>query len=158
MRSGGPIYQMDNQMDNKLSVSVIIPWILSIITVAVGLWQFTAQEEHRNKEAFLKSQLDLCFKATESAASLATETDPAEWEKARKEFWQLYWGPLSVVEDPKVEAAMVVLGRTVPAGPGTYNLPIQALQRPSLDLAHAVRDLILTSWNVDLPPLRGMVP
>src|SRR3954451_14136103 len=102
MRSGGPIYQMDNQMDNKLSVSVILPWILSIITVAVGLWQFTAQEEHRNKEAFLKSQLDLCFKATESAASLATETDPAEWEKARKEFWQLYWGPLSVVEDPKV--------------------------------------------------------
>jgi hypothetical protein len=145
-------------MEGKLSIPVIIPWLLSVLTVAVGIWQFTDQQARSNKEAFLKAQLDLCFQATDAAARLATETDQAEWEKARKTFWRLYWGPLSVVEDRKVEAAMVALGRIVPAGPGSHDLPMQPLQRPSLDLAHAVRDLILTSWNVDLPPLQGRTP
>jgi hypothetical protein len=57
----------------------------------------------------------------------------------------------------EVEAAMVTFGKLIPQG-SVPDLPLQALQRPSLELAHTVRDLILASWNVDLPPLQGRTP
>ena len=139
-----------------MNFSVVIPWILGALTVGVGIWQFSVQQGQANRQPFLQKQLELCFQATETAGRLATETYPAEWEKARLTFWRLYWGPLSVVEDRAVEGAMVELGRHVPAQPVTSpNLPMRELEGASYNLAHAVRDLVLTSWKVDLPSLQG---
>lgn len=82
--------------------------------------------------------------------------DLAAWNKARMAFWKLYWGPLSIAEDRAVENAMVELGRLVPQGAvQASDLPMQKLGVPSYKLAHAVRDLVLKSWNIDLPPLQG---
>jgi hypothetical protein len=98
----------------------------------------------------------LCFQATDTAGRLASETDPKEWEKARISFWRLYWGPLSIVKDRGVEAAMVKLGELVPDHAVSLpEQPVKSLGVPSYELAHAVRDLVLTSWKVDLPPLKG---
>jgi len=139
--------------------SIMAPWLLSVLTIAVGIWQFADKRAQSNKEPFLRKQLEISFEASDVAARLATETDPAEWEKARKVFWKLYWGPLGIVEDPGVEAAMVALGRIVPDRPAAgADLPMTNLQQPSLRLAHATRDLILASWKVDLPPLEGRAP
>jgi hypothetical protein len=94
--------------------------------------------------------------ASNAAARWATETDPIEWEKARKTFWRLYWGPLDMVEDRNVESAMVKLGGLVRRDPVPQgSIPMPQLQQPSLALAHAARDLILASWNVTLEPLQG---
>jgi hypothetical protein len=144
-------------MEKKLDLTVIIPWLLSLVTVAIGIWQFSEQQGQRNREPFLQKQLETSFLASETAARLATETDPVEWEKARQTFWRLYWGPLGIVEDQKVAGAMYDLGRLVPDKPvSAPTLPMKALEQPSLRLAHAARNLILASWNVDLPPLEGM--
>jgi hypothetical protein len=140
----------------KLDLTVIIPWLLTLLTAALGIWQFTSQQSQANRQPFLQKQLELSFQATETAARLATETDPAEWEKARITFWRLYWGPLSIVEDREVEEAMVKLGELVPAQPlQAPQLPMTSLQVRSYRLAHAVRNLVLNSWNVSLPPLQG---
>ena len=137
-------------------LSVIIPWILTLVRAATGIWQFTVQQSQANRQPFLQKQLELGFEATEAAARLATETNPEEWEKARARFWQLYWGPLSVVEDPTVESKMVDFGKLVPDQPvNSPKLPMSDLRDPSYELAHAVRDLVLASWNVNLPPLQG---
>ncbi len=139
-----------------MKLTIIIPWLLSVVTVVVGIWQFSVQQSQANKQPFLQKQLELAFEATNAAASLASETDPAEWEKARKTFWRLYWGPLSIVEDRAVEAAMVKMGSGVPKQPvDNPQLPMTALQAPSYQLAHAVRNLVLTSWKVDLPALQA---
>src|SRR4051794_26434518 len=111
--------EMSKSGDGKTTWSVAIPWILSVATVAVGVWQFSVQQSQANRQPFLQKQLELCFQATETAGRLASETDPAEWEKARLTFWRLYWGPLSIVEDRAVEGAMVELGRHVPDKPVT---------------------------------------
>jgi hypothetical protein len=138
-----------------LRLTVVIPWILTLVTVGIGIWQFTTQQKQANRQPFLQKQLELSFEATEAAARLATETDASEWEKARATFWRLYWGPLSIVEDPAVEDAMVKLGELVPSKPlPKPDLPMKSLQIPSYNLAHAVRDLVLNSWNVSLPPLQ----
>jgi hypothetical protein len=63
---------------------------------------------------------------------------------------------LSIVEDPDVESAMVGLGDLVPPEPIVTEgkLPMISLQDQSYELAHAIRRLLLKSWNIDLPPLR----
>ena len=63
--------------------TVVIPWLLTLLTAMVGIWQFTAQQRQANRQPFLQKQLELCFQATETAGRLASETDPEEWEKAR---------------------------------------------------------------------------
>jgi hypothetical protein len=91
--------------------------------------------------ALFKFQLDLCFLATETVARLATETDPAEWKKAHLVFWRLYWRQLSIAENRRIEAAMVELGKLVPADPVEAPvLPMKSLGPLSYRLAHAVRD------------------
>ena len=143
-------------MKAQINLSVVVPWLLSLATAAIGIWQFTQQQEQKNREPFLQKQLELCFEATEAAAVLATEDDPVVWEKARKTFWRLYWGKLSIVEDRKVESAMYELGKLVPKEPlDGPKPPLQSLEQPSLRLAHATRNLILASWKIDLPPLQG---
>ena len=142
--------------ETKINLSLVIPWVLSVLTFAAGIWQFSAQQTQANRQPFLQKQLELCFQASEAAARLASETDPVEWEKARLTFWRLYWGPLSIVEDRAVETAMVELGQSVPAEPVKAPvLPMTSLQPQSIKLAHAARDLVLTSWNVRLPALQG---
>jgi hypothetical protein len=114
------------------------------------------EQRQTNRRPFLERQLELCFEATETASRLASETDLAEWEKARLTFWRLYWGTLSIVEDQAVEGAMVQLGKIVPREPvNSPALPMTSLQGPSYKLAHAARNLMRTSWDVDLSALQG---
>jgi hypothetical protein len=117
------------------------------------------EQRQANKRHFFEQQLELCFSAVESASCLSCEIAPVEWEKARLAFWRLYWGKLSIVEDQAVEAAMVALGKIVPAEPVTTPiLPMASLQIPSYKLAHAARDLVLRSWHIEMPePLEPRV-
>jgi hypothetical protein len=141
-----------------ISWTVALPWLLSLATITWGIISFTAQQRQANRQPFLKLQLDVGFLATETVARLATETDPIEWEKARITFWRLYWGQLSIAENPRVESVMVELGRLVPEDPvqGPV-LPMKSLGPLSYKLAHSVRDLVEESWTVrliQLPKIR----
>lgn len=140
-------------MDWKDSAVVIA----ALLALSGSVWQFWQQQRQANRQPFLRKQLDLCFQATESAARLAAEVDPKEWEKARVIFWRLYWGTLCIVENRDVERAMYDLGLLIPSGPAEQlALPLSTLGKPSLRLAHAVRDLILKSWKIRLPALVGI--
>ncbi|MBY3109534.1 hypothetical protein HFO68_34285 [Rhizobium laguerreae] len=140
--------------DSKFNLTALIPWLLSMATILVGIQQFSEKQAQANREPFLQKQLELGFETSEVAARLASETDATKWEAARQRFWQLYWGPLSIVEDPSVEAEMVNLGGLVPKAPSpSSDLPMTSLQGPSYRLAHAIRQLTLTQWEIDLPAL-----
>ncbi|MBY0401414.1 hypothetical protein K2X89_14035 [Myxococcota bacterium] len=115
-----------------------------------GVFQFTAgqqaQSETRRIEAtrpFLERQLKLYTEATQAAATLSTSKDSNELDASRKTFWLLYWGELALVEDKKVEAAMVQFGDALRKG-STEDL----LQEHALTLAHACRDSLAESWGV----------
>ena len=138
--------------------TVILPWVLSVLTAGAGIWQFAVQQGQANKRPFLEQQLAISVETTDTAARLATETDPVEWDKARASFWRLYWGRMSLVEDRGVESRMVEFGRLIPMGPiAADKLPQENLQVPALNLAHAQRQLILESWGVKLAPLQGQL-
>ena len=122
----------------------------AVIVFAWGVFQFivnqNSQTETRRIEAtkpFLERQLKLYTEATQSAATLATSKKVDELDSASKKFWSLYWGELALVEDMKVEAAMVQLGSALEAGSVG-----DQLKQYSLELAHACRDSLADSWGV----------
>lgn len=116
--------------------------------------KLSIEQQQTNRRPFLQKQLDLCFEATDVASRLATETNPTEWEKSRFDFWRLYWGILGIVEDQAVAIAMVNLGNTVPLTPvASPELPMTSLKSQALALAHAARDLMRKSWDVELSPI-----
>jgi hypothetical protein len=133
---------------------VFVPWMLTLATLIAGIWQYADKQAQANREPFLLKQLDLVFEASQTVSVLSNSTDSAAWEKARVRFWELYWGPLGLVEDGAVERCMRQAGLIVPqpgTNPGT--LPLTKLRSVSLELSHAARDLVLESWNTSLAPL-----
>jgi hypothetical protein len=128
--------------------------ILAVGALVAGFIQFGTTNAFSIREPFLKKQTELCVSAAEHAARLASSRDMDTWKKSREEFWMLYWGPLAIVEDVesqtknRVEAAMVVYGRELQkVDPTSPLLPVNALQQPALDVAHACRDLLSSKWN-----------
>lgn len=133
---------------------IAVPWLLTLFTAGVGIWQYADKSDQSAREPFLRQQLTLVTEAVETVGTLASSTDTEDWELKRERFWALYWGSLSMVEDPAVERWMVRAGQVIPKpGEAIPPLPLSGLTTPSLCLAHAARDLVLSSWNVKLPQL-----
>jgi hypothetical protein len=111
-------------------------------------WNFRNAKLLR-KQPFLEKQLDLCLEATNVAAVLATTTNKAESEKKQARFWELFWGPLAVVENDAVSAAMMVFGAQLDElVRANAPLPFDSLQEQSIELAEEVRKLILVAWSI----------
>ncbi|HZL89616.1 MAG TPA: hypothetical protein VFB96_14725 [Pirellulaceae bacterium] len=120
-------------------------------------------EELRREAArpFWDSQLQLYLRASEAAATVATSSDAEAVSRAEAQFWNLYWGPLAIVEDvgtekkvvAEVEAAMVTLGRYLREHPKDRDQA--AMQRLSLDLAHAMRNGVGPSFDLKPTKLSG---
>jgi hypothetical protein len=119
-----------------------------VLTAGFGLyWNFRSAKAAR-KQPFLLRQLDLCHDASLTAARLATLQDRAAWNEARQRFWELYFGPLSIVEDAHVKAAMETFGAELEGLGDAPVLPAGSLQDPSYQLARKIRVLILRSWSI----------
>jgi hypothetical protein len=153
-----------NSDGKAILVGAWIAAIVSLLTIGLGIFQYLRQQKAQqkdlirqqneaNKRPFRQKQLELYFLASQTVSSLATEFDSQRWEQARNTFWQLYWGQLGAVESREVEEVMVQIGRVVPDRPTDIaEIPLKALQRLSLDLAHAIRDQLPEDWNILLPP------
>ena len=128
----------------------ILTLVGAVVAFIWGAYQFLAtqraQAETRRIEAtrpFLDRQLKLYTEATQAASTLAVSSSKEEVALAKQRFWSLFWGKLALVEDKRVEAAMVGFGRALDEGK-TGN----ELRGSSLELAHACRDSSAESWGV----------
>jgi hypothetical protein len=81
------------------------------------LWQYLTQYKLQVTVAtqsarvpFDSKRLDLCLQASADAASIATASDSKAKEQAIEDFWRLYWGPLGIVEDQDIAAALTQFG------------------------------------------------
>src|SRR5262249_12494010 len=91
---------------------------------------------------------------------LATN-DPAreDWATAKGRFWNLFWGELCIVEDDRVEAAMVKFGEYLDAfekAPDADKPKLrEMLKECSLILAHRCRESLGVTWTADLASLNA---
>jgi hypothetical protein len=58
------------------------------------------------QKPLLEKRLQLYIGVTSATATIATSKNQTEVAKAKDQFWNLYWGPLVLVEDPAVEHSM----------------------------------------------------
>lgn len=135
-------------------VGVIGTWITIIVSVAGILWKvssFLETQAINSRRPFLDLQLKLYQEAVQTAGILATSSDQDALEKATKQFWEFYWGELGMVENGGikseqggVEAAMKRFGDQLVSDQNNR----KRLQVLSLDLAHACRNSLASSWGV----------
>lgn len=123
---------------------------LAVIGIIVGLWKYFDTTEKDFRQPYWERQISLYFEATRSAATLATSDDEKKRHNAAATFWELYWGPLALVEDRAVETAMIAFGDCL-----KENCSRSRLQQLSLNLAHICRRSIGTSWDLKLEELKG---
>jgi hypothetical protein len=71
------------------------------------------------------------------------------WRQAERRFWQLFFGPLVIVEDDNVARAMMLFGAEMSEVGEEPDLPVHRLQGPSLSLSGELRKLLIKSWKIE---------
>lgn len=120
----------------------------------IALIQLAAQQAHERQKPFVESQMKFYFEAAETAAQIPRTIESRAREKLTKRFWQLYWGPLAVVEDEEVERAMVAYGEQLK----NVTWDAAKLETLSLGVAHACRSSLKRLWVPELGGINNSRP
>jgi hypothetical protein len=142
------------------SISKVASIFIAALAFTWGVWQYFRSERekreqrrsererdahHRRIEAtqpFLERQLSFYLEATRVAAIIAVSREENAVCLATHRFKELFWGELAMVEDERVEIAMLAFKSALDDG-----LPAIELEQMSLGLAHACRDSLARSWG-----------
>jgi hypothetical protein len=84
--------------------------IVSVATLGFGVYQYVVKPKRDAADIQYKTKQDLYTKAMDSASAFANASTQAEADTARKQFWELYYGKLSAVENEEVKKAMQTFG------------------------------------------------
>jgi hypothetical protein len=134
----------------------VIPLLLTALSIFFGATQYARTQQQEFRKRYWDAQFVLYTDAAAAAAAIANARRLEDVETERRRFWQLYWGPLSAIEHPEVEAAMKRYGTELAAceagkkescpsaSPGTVQTP---LRRASYNLAHCIRASLATTWR-----------
>ncbi len=144
-------------MDKTFNWTSAIPWVISIVAIAIGIWQYTANTTQANRVPFLQKQLETVLAAVDAAGELATYKDHDKWSAAYERFRILYVGKLDLVEDTEMAQAMKKFGDAVESrgAPDEASGRRTDLFQPAIELDHAARAFVLKSWGVDLKALNN---
>ena len=133
----------------------VAKWIALFTVVCGGIygfWQYKDVIEKDFRKPFWEKQLDHYFDASSAAATLATSCDQEALALANSEFYRLFYGPLAIVEDSRVEQAMVAFHQALSSA-GATECGTPELKALSLQLAWSLRQSIGYTWHVELPVL-----
>lgn len=151
---------------SKIDLVETIIKILQGLAIIAGIWATyyayqKQNEEKRNQEiqqrqqiakefrkSFYEKQLQYYAEAAEATATIATEEIGTEdYRKAKKDFYRLFWGRLSIVEDKTVEARMVEFKNLLESyeEPET-DITSGDLKQASLKLAHDASVYTINVW------------
>jgi hypothetical protein len=148
-------------------VKAIAPAAAAVIAVVAAAWQYRNSKREEFRKRFWEEQYALYSKAVNAAAAIAVGSDLDSTDRAREEFWRLYWGALSMIEDPEVEGAMINFGRTLSECEAAERLAERAasgdtpteLRVAAYKLAHSMRESLSRTWQpVDLGKLKDRRP
>lgn len=79
---------------------------------------------------------------------MATATSSEVFEKARSNYWALYYGKLSLVEGYAVKKAMQCFGGLVPSDPANkIKLPVEQLTSPAYNLTLTLKNELTQAWK-----------
>jgi hypothetical protein len=130
--------------------------IAAIIVFGWGVYQYHRSNELTFRRPYWEKLLALYIEATSTVSVLATCNKKEEWEKARAEFWRLYFGPLCLVENKDVESQMVKISKILNnASFESKDNYFDQLKQASLRLSVACRNSIRTDWQIPMEILEA---
>ena len=121
------------------------PEIIAGIAFLIGLLQYIDTRNKEFRKVFWQKQFDLYSKAVRAAANIAIAPNIESVKTECHEFWSLYWGELSIIENIIVRDAMVDYGeqlKKVESGE-----KIEVLQHCAYLLARACRESLKETWE-----------
>ena len=154
---------------------IVFKWIGLIALIVSAMWtvnkysqdrrdEFKKEQETRqaDRNSFVfQRQAALYFDASRAAATLVSAADSKQQADARVRFEQLYWGELVVVEDRRVELAMIAFHRCLESkgksctrasekqdGTKLDDSATLSLLELSLDLGACTRTSLKEAWSV----------
>ena len=123
--------EIDSLKSRLDRIAKLLPYggfVIAVTGVFIGIWQYKEQQrldrEQRTTQSARQAEdarrefmkplqeqlLKLSMEASSAAATLATTKNTNERANAVNTFWRLYQGPLIMVEDKQLSAAMVRFG------------------------------------------------
>lgn len=140
-------------------------WELWIKTVTLGgvlvasIWAVYTYKDTKEKEyysEFWNKKMELFLKTSNSASTMATATNVKDFNMARADYWELFYGELSLVEGPCVKRAMEVFSKCVPHYPleNKAALPIKNLLQPSYRLTVRLQKELANGWQEPFSELK----
>jgi len=102
------------------------------------------------QNSFWKKQLELYVQASSSAAELTQyEITSAKYKESRKNFYTLFWGPMSIVEDSQVKSAMEDFSSQLNKyETSTSEEDLEDLMQMSFRLARTCRESSIKRWDL----------
>jgi hypothetical protein len=143
-----------NVWDGLQRLSPLLGSLLAIAAFVFGVVQYVGQQERERKtredelrrqaaardQEFMKPlwerEISTYFLVSETVAAIAGTSDPAKRREAEERFWQLYRGPLVILETKALSGAMVAFGRCLD---GTERCSPGELHNRSLAVSSAIQ-------------------
>ena len=137
------------------TLGVIVGIVISVINFKTAKERESDARKIEASKPFLELRQQLYIEALNNASILASKSlhTKDEVAKAKKRFLELYWGELSLVEEKDIEGKMIAVARAE----GIADTPT-ATQNATYYLAHAMRESIVNSWQVDTLKIGKVTP
>lgn len=139
-------------------ITKVVPACVAIAAVVIGIFQYQNTKNMEFRQRFWEERLKLYQEACSAASTIATAKTLADSQQQQSEFWQLYWGRLSLIEDREVMTAMVRFGNELREATD-HSASKQALEQRSYELARACRNSLKRTWEPapmdDIPESKG---
>lgn len=126
--------------------------IVALLGSAAAIYAYFDKKETEFRRPFWDEQVKLYFRATETVANIANLPEGRVRDAAVQEFWQLYYGPMRVVEDSTTSRAMEAFGACL-----RDNCNQTTLKNLSLDLADACKESIGETWSQKFKDYKAQV-
>jgi hypothetical protein len=145
--------------------------LVSAAGIAMGLHQFNSGQDAARRDAQDRAAQELAARNEELKKTYWQEQKDIYIESARyagliahaerldavgdevKNFFALYWGPMSLLEHTEVERSMIAFGQEVARWRATNQKPA-AIQNRSYELAHCMKQSLAKTWR----PVSGDSP
>jgi hypothetical protein len=127
------------------TLSIIVGIVISVLNFKVAKEKEVQSRKIEAAKPFLELRQKLYFEALNKASILASQelhTDE-EIKNAKKRFYELYWGELSLVEESSIESDMILIAKSLESG------KLEETKNATYKLAHSMRKSLIKSWGMD---------
>lgn len=136
-------------MTTESKIKAFVAFV-SLAAFFFSVFQFLTLRSIEARKPYLERKLAWCEEAVESAAKIASSSNPSDDDVSR--FWEMYWGVMIMIEREDVTDAMVAFGEALKSGEAAGNTAkngenLTGLTGKSQDLANACRRELSREWS-----------